>query len=184
MTHKELIKIREEKKLKKGQFAALIGISAMMQGRYESGKVAIPDDIAKKVLALGAAKDAPDAEKKTAKDAEKKTVKDAEKKTVKDAEKKAVKGSEKKTAKDAEKKAAKDAVKTAATVAAAEEGKKAADRKKKDTVLYIESQLGGRITMKEILQRIPAGADEVYVKPEENKAYWVKGEKTGDVDLW
>ena len=56
MTHKELIKIREDKKLTKGQFAALLGISAMMQGRYEGGKIKIPDHIAEKALALAAAK--------------------------------------------------------------------------------------------------------------------------------
>ena len=44
--------------------------------------------------------------------------------------------------------------------------------------------LGGTITIEEIKKRIPADAESVYVKPEENKAYWVKGEETGDVDLW
>lgn len=34
MTHEELKKTREEKNLSKGEFAALIGITAMMQGRH------------------------------------------------------------------------------------------------------------------------------------------------------
>ena len=39
--------------------------------------------------------------------------------------------------------------------------------------------MGGVITTEEILKRIQTDADEVYVKPEENKAYWVKGEESG-----
>ena len=27
-------------------------------------------------------------------------------------------------------------------------------------------------------------ADKVYVRVDQNKAYWVRGEETGDVDLW
>ena len=44
--------------------------------------------------------------------------------------------------------------------------------------------MDGTITPEEILSRIPKGADTVYVKPEDNKAYWVKGEETDSVDLW
>ena len=144
MTHEELIKIREEKNLTKGEFAALIGITPMMQGRYEGGKIAIPEDVAEKAMA-------------TTKDVEKKV-------TVK-------KVTKEKTAKDTEKKVAK------ATK------KKAAPGKKKAPALYIESMLGGTITADEIINRIPADAEAVYVKPE-NKAYWVKGDENGDVDLW
>ena len=50
--------------------------------------------------------------------------------------------------------------------------------------VYIQSQLGGIITPEEIINRIPSGCDAVYIKPEENKAYWVKGEENGAVDLW
>ena len=55
--------------------------------------------------------------------------------------------------------------------------------KKKVTIL-IESLLGGTITPEEVLSRIPKDAEKVYIKPEENKAYWVKDEETGEVDLW
>lgn len=164
MTHKELIKIREEKHLTKGQFAALIGITAMMQGRYESGKVAIPAHIAEKVLAISAAK----------------AVKEAAQEKVKDAAKVETKAA----AKDVKKKVAKDAAKAAAGAVAAKEVKKAVDNKKKAPVVYIESMMGGTITVEEIIKRIPEGAKEVYVKPGDNKAYWVKGKKTGDVVLW
>ena len=45
----------------------------------------------------------------------------------------------------------------------------------KKTTVLIQSQLGGTITPEEVLKRIPEGCDRVYIKPEENKAYWVKG---------
>jgi hypothetical protein len=57
-------------------------------------------------------------------------------------------------------------------------------KKPSTTKVFIESMLGGSITTEEILKKIPKGTTEVYVKPEENKAYWVKGDKTGSVDLW
>lgn len=155
MTHKELIKIREDKKLTKGQFAALLGISAMMQGRYEGGKIKIPDHIAEKALALAAAKVIEDVAAGKKEEPKKAAAKAVAKKVAKDTKKKVVKDAKKKTA-----------------------------AKKKETVLYIESLMGGTITAQEILKRIPSGADEVYVKPGENKAYWVKGKKTGEIDLW
>lgn len=160
MTHKELIKIREDKKLTKGQFAALLGISAMMQGRYEGGKIKIPDHIAEKALALAAAKVIEDVAAGKKEEPKKEEPKKAVAKAV-----------AKKVAKDTKKKVVKDAKKKTAA-------------KKKETVLYIESLMGGTITAQEILKRIPSGADEVYVKPGENKAYWVKGKKTGEIDLW
>ena len=180
MTHKELIKIREDKNLTKGQFAALLGITAMMQGRYESGKIAIPAHIAEKALALGAAKAVKEVAQDKAKDAAKVATKGAVKAAAKDVAKVAVK----KAAKDTEKKVAKEAAKVAVGAVAAKEVKKAVDSKKKAPVVYIESVMGGNITVDEILKRVPAGAKEVYVKPEENKAYWVSARKTGDVVLW
>ena len=54
----------------------------------------------------------------------------------------------------------------------------------KQPVVLIESQSGSQITTSDILKKIPAGCESVYVKPEENKAYWVKGDDSGSVDLW
>ena len=58
-------------------------------------------------------------------------------------------------------------------------------RKAKNTVptIIIQSALGGSITVEEIVARIGT-ADQVYVRVDENKAYWVRGEETGSVDLW
>ena len=64
--------------------------------------------------------------------------------------------------------------------------KKPAARKtaaKKAAEVIIQSPLGGEITTAEILARI-GNADKVYVRVDENKAYWVRGEEDGSVDLW
>lgn len=51
MTKEELTKIREEKKLSKKDFAALLGISAMLLGKYEKGSCAIPEGLEEKLSA-------------------------------------------------------------------------------------------------------------------------------------
>ena len=50
-------------------------------------------------------------------------------------------------------------------------------------ILFIQSPLGGQITPEEILARI-GDADAIYVRVDENKAYWVKGTENGSIDLW
>ena len=49
--------------------------------------------------------------------------------------------------------------------------------------IVIQSPLGGEITPEEILAKV-GKVDVVYVRVDENKAYWVKGKKNGEVDLW
>jgi len=49
--------------------------------------------------------------------------------------------------------------------------------------VIIQSPMGGVITPAEILAKT-GPVDSVYVRVDENKAYWVKGEETGSVDLW
>ena len=75
-------------------------------------------------------------------------------------------------------------VKTAAVKPAA---KKPAPAKKpaapKAAEVIIQSPMGGNITPEEILARI-GKADKVYIRVDENKAYWVNGKETGSVDLW
>ena len=44
--------------------------------------------------------------------------------------------------------------------------------------------MGGSITPEDVMKKVQEGVDEVYVKPEENKAYWVKGDESGSVELW
>ena len=54
---------------------------------------------------------------------------------------------------------------------------------KKVAEVIIQSPLGGEITSAEILDRV-GNVDKVYVRVDQNKAYWVNGEETGSVDLW
>ena len=54
---------------------------------------------------------------------------------------------------------------------------------KKKTKVVIQSPLGGEITPEEIIAKT-GPVDSVYVRVDENKAYWVKGEETGDINLW
>ena len=54
---------------------------------------------------------------------------------------------------------------------------------KKSAEVIIQSPMGGEITAAEILERV-GKVDKVYVRVDENKAYWVRGEETGSVDLW
>ena len=102
------------------------------------------------------------------------------------AEEKAV---EKKTSakKPAAEKAVKPAAKKAVTAAAeAAAEKKSAARKtatKKTAEVVIQSPLGGEITGAEILARV-GNVDKVYVRVDKNKAFWVRGEESGSVDLW
>ena len=93
-------------------------------------------------------------------------VEKAEKKVKAKADK--VKKNVKSAAKKAEKKA--EAVKTRA-------------KKAPKTEVIIQSPMGGNITPEEVLAKV-GEVDQVYIRVDENKAYWVKGEESGSVDLW
>jgi hypothetical protein len=56
--------------------------------------------------------------------------------------------------------------------------------KKATLDIVIESPMGGAISTDEIAKRVPKGTEAVYVRVDENKLYWVKGKKTGDIDIW
>lgn len=49
--------------------------------------------------------------------------------------------------------------------------------------VIIQSPMGGVITPAEILAKT-GPVDQVYVRIDENKLYWVKGEETGSVEIW
>ncbi len=63
--------------------------------------------------------------------------------------------------------------------------RKPAARKPADEPIQviIQSPIGGEITPEAILAKV-GEADTIYVRVDENKAYWVKGEEHGSVDLW
>ena len=78
------------------------------------------------------------------------------------------------------------AKKAAAPKAEAPAAKKPAARRaaaNKSVEVIVQSPLGGEISFSEILAKV-GEADKVYVRVDQNKAYWVRGEETGDVDLW
>lgn len=50
--------------------------------------------------------------------------------------------------------------------------------------IIVQSPTGGNITAEEIAAKVPAGADSVYVRVDQNKLWWVKDEETGSVDIW
>ena len=86
----------------------------------------------------------------------------------------------------AKKPAAKKAAEVEAPVAKKPAAKKPAAKKpaaKKAVEVIVQSPLGGEISFAEILAKV-GEADKVYVRVDQNKAYWVRGEETGDVDLW
>jgi len=101
--------------------------------------------------------------------------KKTETKTVKPAAKAAVKG-----VSDGAAAVAKTA-KPAAKKAAAKPAAKPAPKKAVEVI--IQSPMGGNITPEEILAKV-GKADKIYVRVDENKAYWVRGKETGSVDLW
>lgn len=69
---------------------------------------------------------------------------------------------------------------------AVEEKAKATSRKRKAAKLdiIIQSPMGGNITPEEIAAKLPEGAETVFVRIDQNKLWWVKGDETGAVDIW
>lgn len=49
--------------------------------------------------------------------------------------------------------------------------------------VILQSPFGGEITP-EALVSIIGEADRIYVRIDQNKAYWVRGDETGDIDIW
>ena len=81
--------------------------------------------------------------------------------------------------------------KKAATVAV-EEKKEAAPAKtskpkkaasSKQAAIVIQSPMGGEITTEDILAKV-GDVDTVYVRVDQNAIYWIKGEKSGAVNIW
>ena len=175
MTIKEL---RQMKGLTLAAFAESIGIGMSTLTGYEAGKrepgakalAAIKEvygvDLANTSSPTGDAP-APD-EKKTRKQRGKKEAPVyPEKKTE-----------EKKTRKPRAKKEP-----TPTTVEEKVEKKAEKKTSKQPAKIIIQSLMGGEITPEEILSRV-GDVDKVYIKVEENAAYWVKGDETGAINIW
>ena len=58
--------------------------------------------------------------------------------------------------------------------------------------IVIQSPLGGEITPEQIVAKlpeqvrakIPEGAECVFVRVDQNKLWWIRGEETGNVEIW
>ena len=102
---------------------------------------------------------------------------------------------------DIEPKAARKPVKekVKATEAKVEKAAKATAQKAKKTVkkaeatakkptkkleIIVQSPMGGNITDAEIAAKLPKGTETVFVRVDQNKLWWIKGEETGSVDIW
>ena len=75
-------------------------------------------------------------------------------------------------------------VKEAVEATEAKVEKKTAKAKAAKLEIIVQSPMGGNITAEEIAAKIPAGADSVFVRVDQNKLWWIKGEETGSVDIW
>ena len=194
MTIKEL---RLMKGMSQAAFAKSIGIGMSTLTGYEAGKrepgakalaaikevdgVDLNDTLSTAVDAPAAA---PTSAPVEAAPAEKKTHKPRAKK-----EAVAPAPAEEKVEKKARKPRAKKEAVTAPSSAPAEEKaeekveKKPEKKAKKTATIIIQSAMGGEITPEEILSRV-GDVDKVYVRPDQNAIYWVKGEETGAINIW
>ena len=119
------------------------------------------------------------------------TVEVPKKTTRKKAEevKEAVVATEKKVRTTAKKTAAKVEETVKATEKAIEEKKPVRRAKKQTPVITIQSMMGGEISVDEILKRVEEKAagkavSAIYIKSEENKAFYVADGEDGSIDLW
>ena len=63
-------------------------------------------------------------------------------------------------------------------------GKTGPEEKEKEYAcrMIIQSPLGGEITPEQVVGKLPAGVDRVYVRVDHNKLWWVRGEEEGNED--
>lgn len=184
----DLKELRNTKELSQAALAKAIGVSASTISAIEAGRMKISQKIMDKVNEVYGEVIEPTAEavKEKAVIAEK-TVKEKAEKTGK-----AVKEKADKTGKAVKEKAEKRVEEAEKTIEKAEKkieeaaGKKTRKRAKvtkKESGIHIQSSMGGSITLAEIVSKV-GDVDDIYIRVDENKAYWVKGEETGSVTLW
>ena len=82
---------------------------------------------------------------------------------------------------EVKKTAAKTARKTKETVKKVES---AAKKPAGKLEIIVQSPMGGNITAEEIAAKLPKGAETVFVRVDQNRLWWIKGEETGSVDIW
>ena len=193
-----LKELREKNKLTQAAFGSALGVSGKSIYLIESGKMKLSKKLSAKIAdvygemiepaekkAKAAAADAEKKADKAASDAAEAVLK-TEKKIDRRKRRAKARAKADKPAVEAVAQAVAAPVETAAEAVAApveavrakRAGKRAAAPK-----FIIQSPFGGEITTEEIRARIGA-ADAVYIRVHRNKAYWVRGAETGDIDLW
>jgi transcriptional regulator with XRE-family HTH domain len=60
---------------------------------------------------------------------------------------------------------------------------KSGSKKQSEPRIIIQSPYGGEVTVFSILAKV-GDVDTIYIRTDHNKAYWVKGTKSGSIDLW
>ena len=172
--------LRTGRGLSQKAFAESIGLKTNTVSAYEQGRIKPSEAVLAKIKEVyGTLEVAPAAETAPAVE-EKKTTKRGKKKDE-EAEQPAPKKPTRRGKKAA------PAVEEAKPVEEKKpRGKKkaeAATKKDGGVTVVIQSPMGGSITPEEIIKKT-GPVDAVYVRVDENKAYWVKGEETGSIDLW
>lgn len=187
----DIKELRKARNLTQSELAKLLEVSAGAIGHLENGRMKISDKLAAKVKDVFGEDIEIPADVVAAGAAVEKAVKKAVKEANPDVEKtvKAVKKAVKEANPDVEKavKAVKAAVKESAKPAAkAGKPAKAPAKEAKETKpeIYVQSPMGGNITPEEIVKKLPKGVESVFVRVDQNKLWWIRGEETGSVDIW
>ena len=154
MTVKEL---RTKEGLSQSEMAKRLGIATSAIGHMENGRMKVSPKIAAKAKEeFGVDLDI---EPKAARKPVKEKVKAAEAKVEK----------------------AKAARKTKKIVKKADAATKKSTSKLE---IIVQSPMGGNISDAEIAAKLPKGTETVFVRVDQNKLWWIKGEETGSVDIW
>lgn len=194
-----LKELREKNKLSQAAFAGTLGVSGKSIYLIEAGRMKLSKKLSDRIAevygeviepaekqAKAAVAGAEKRADKAAEDAAQ-AVLDTEKKLDKRKRRTKARAQADKPAVEAVAEAVAAPVETAVEkVAAPVEAVKARRGRKRapaPATIVIQSPLGGEITDAEIRARI-GQADAVYVRVDRNKAYWVRGEETGEIDLW
>ncbi len=194
-----LKELREKNKLSQAAFAGTLGVSGKSIYLIEAGRMKLSKKLSDRIAevygeviepaekrAKAAVSGAEKRADKAAEDAAQ-AVLDTEKKLDKRKRRTKARAQADKPAVEAVAEAVAAPVETAVeTVAAPVEAVKARRGRKRapaPATIVIQSPFGGEITDAEIRARI-GQADAVYVRVDRNKAYWVRGEETGEIDLW
>ena len=178
----DIKELRTKEGLSQAALAKRLGIATSAIGHLENGRMKVSARIAAKVKEEFGV----DVAEKTA--TAKKTVKETAKKASAKAKTAAKKADDKVVAEkiEAKKTTRKAAAKAKETVKKAEKTVKAPVKNAKAAKLeiVIQSPMGGNITSEEIAAKLPKDAETVFVRVDQNKLWWIKGEETGSVDIW